>query len=97
MSKTNVFISMIIFSFLFGVTSVIKTQSRVIEKNIYKTERKIKAIRTDLSETELDYSYLSSPNNLTKIIEDLSFVEYVPMDFTKIYMSFKDFMEAQKK
>ncbi|MDC0366714.1 hypothetical protein OAM59_05105, partial [Pelagibacteraceae bacterium] len=72
MSKTKVIISISIFSFLLGVTSVIKTESRVIEKNIYKIEKKIKIIKKDLHESELDYSYLSSPSILSKKIKDLS-------------------------
>ena len=97
MSKTKVIISISIFSFLLGVTSVIKTESRVIEKNIYKIEKKIKIIKKDLHESELDYSYLSSPSILSKKIKNLSFIEYTPMDFSRIYMSYKDFMEVQKK
>lgn len=97
MSKTKVIISVSIFCFLLGAISVIKTQSRIIEKNIYKIEKKIKVIKKDLYESELDYSYLSSPNNLSIAIKDLSLAEYVPMDFSRIYMSYKDFMEAQKK
>jgi hypothetical protein len=97
MSKGKLIISIGIFSILIGTTSVIKTQSRIIEKKIFKTEKKIKIIAKDLHETELDYSYLSTPKNLSTIIKDLSFIDYVPMDFSRIYMSYKDFNEAQKK
>ena len=97
MSKDKLIISIGIFSILIGTTSVIKTQSRIIEKKIFKTKKKIKIIEKDLHETELDYSYLTTPKNLSKIIKDLSFIDYVPMDFSRIYMSYKDFNEAQKK
>ena len=97
MLKINLIISIFIFSILLGITSAIKNQTRIIEKNIYKIDRKIAVIEKDLHETELDYSYLSSPNNLSKKIKDLSFIEYIPMDFSRIYLNYKDFIDSQKK
>ena len=90
-------ISVCIFSILLVTTSIIKNQTRGIEKNIYKIERKIADIRKDLHETELDYSYLSSPNNLSEKIKNLAFIEYIPMDFSRIYLNYKDFTDSQKK
>ena len=97
MPKIKLIISLFIFSILLGITSTIKNQTRIIEKNIYKIDRKISSIQKDLHETELDYSYLSSPNNLSVKIKDLAFIEYVPMDFSRIYFNYKDFLDRQKK
>ena len=97
MSKIKLIILIFIFSILLVTTSVIKNQTRIIEKNIYKIDRKIAVIEKDLHETELDYSYLSSPNNLSKKIRDLAFIDYVPMDFSRIYFNYKDFIDSQKK
>ena len=97
MPKIKLIISLCIFSILLGITSTIKNKTRIIEKNIYKIDRKIVAIEKDLYETELDYSYLSSPNNLSKKIKDLAFIEYIPMDFSRIYLNYKDFTDSQKK
>ena len=97
MSKIKLIISICIFSILLVITSVVKNQTRIIEKNIYKIDRKIAVIEKDLHETELDYSYLSSPNNLSKKIKDLAFIEYIAMDFSRIYLSYKDFTDSQKK
>tara|TARA_X000001036_G_scaffold118988_1_gene112470 strand:- start:133 stop:471 length:339 start_codon:yes stop_codon:yes gene_type:complete len=97
MSKIKLIISIGIFSILLGVTSTIKNKTRIIEKKIYKIDRKIGAIEKDLYETELDYSYLSSPNNLSKKIKDLDFIEYIPMDFSRIYLDYRDFTDSQKK
>ncbi len=97
MPKIKLIISISIFSILLFVTSVIKNQTRVIEKNIYKINKKISAIEKDFYETELDYSYLSSPNNLSKKIRDLSFTDYMPMDFSRIYLNYKDFADSKKK
>ena len=97
MYKIKLIISLSIFSILLGTTSAIKNQTRIIEKNIYKIDRKIAVIKKDLHETELDYSYLSSPNNLSKKIRKLDVIDYVPMDFSKIYLSYKDFQDSQRK
>ena len=64
MPKIKLIVSLFIFSILLGTTSTIKNQTRIIEKNIYKIDRRILAIEKDLHETELDYSYLSSPKIL---------------------------------
>ena len=97
MSKINLIISIFIFSILLGITSAIKNQTRIIERSIYKIDRKISAIEKDLHETELDYFYLSSPNNLSNKIEDFAFIEYMPMDFSRIYLNYTDFTDSQKK
>ena len=97
MPKIKLIISLFIFSILLGITSAIKNQTRIIEKNIYKIDRRILAIEKDLHETELDYSYLSSPNNLSVKIKDLDFIEYIPMDFSRIYLNYRNFLDSQKK
>jgi len=80
-----------------SITSAIKNKTRIIEKSIYKIDRKIVSIEKDLHETELDYFYLSSPRNLSKKIKDLGDVEYMPMDFSRIYLDYRDFTDSQKK
>jgi len=97
MPKIKLIISLCIFSILLGITSAIKNQTRIIEKNIYKIDRKITGIEKDLHETELDYSYLSSPNNLSEKIKDLAFIEYMPMDFSRIYLNYRNFTDSKKK
>ena len=97
MSRVKLIISICIFSILLGVTSTIKNQTRIIEKDIYKIDRRLVFIEKDLNETELDYFYLSSPYYLTKKINNLSYVEYVPMDFSRIYLNLQDFEDSQKK
>tara|TARA_Y100000996_G_scaffold332410_1_gene268699 strand:- start:362 stop:700 length:339 start_codon:yes stop_codon:yes gene_type:complete len=97
MSKINLIISIFIFSILLGITSVIKNKTRTIEKSIYKIDIKIAAIEKDLHETQLDYSYVSSPGYLSKKIKQLAFIEYMPMDFSRIYFSYRDFTDSQKK
>jgi len=97
MPKIKLIISICIFSILLGITSIIKTQTRIIQKNINKIDEKIAFIEKDLHETQLDYFYLSSPDKLSKKIKELAFIEYVPMDFSRIYLSYRDFTNSQKK
>ena len=97
MYKLKVILSISIFSMLLIFTSVIKNKTRVIEQEIKKIDRQIAVNKKDLYETELDYSYLSSPNNLSKKIKELSLIDYIPMDFSRIYFNYKDFIESQKK
>ena len=97
MFQINLIISIFIFSILLGVTSAIKNKTRIIEKSIYKIDKKIAAIEKDLHETQLDYFYVSSPGYLSKKITQLAFIEYTPMDFSRIYFSYRDFTNSQKK
>ena len=97
MSKINLIASIFIFLILLVITSAIKNKTRIIEKNIYKIDRKIAAIEKDLHETHLDYFYVSSPGYLSKKIKQLDFIEYMPMDFSRIYFSYRDFTNFQKK
>ena len=97
MFQINLIISIFIFSILLGVTSAIKNKTRIIEKSIYKIDKKIAAIEKDLHETQLDYFYVSSPGYLSKKITQLAFIEYIPMDFSRIYFSYRDFTDSQKK
>ena len=97
MSKIKLIASLLIFSILLGVTSAIKNKTRTIEKKIYKVDRRILITEKDLHETELDYFYVSSPKNLSAKIEDLSLIEYIPMDFSRIYLNYINFVESQKK
>ena len=86
-----------VFGILLGVTSIIKTQTRIIEKKILKLDKKIAVIKKDLHETQLDYFYVSSPGYLSKKIKQLAFIEYMPMDFSRIYLNYRDFTDSQKK
>ena len=97
MSKIKLIASLLIFSILLGVTSAIKNKTRTIEKKIYKVDRRILITEKDLHETELDYFYVSSPKNLSAKIEDLSLIEYIPMDFSRIYLNYINFVESKKK
>ena len=62
MFKIKIFVSIITFSILLIVTSIIKNQTRETEKKILNLSKIIKIKEKDLNESELDFSYLSSPS-----------------------------------
>ena len=97
MPKFKLFISILIFTLLMIFTSIVKTQTRIIEKNIVKHENKITQIKFSLYEAQLDFYYLSSPENITKQILRYSDEVYFPMDFSRIYLSFDQFTNQSQK
>jgi len=97
MFKKKVFISIIIFSILMFLTALVKTQTRIIEKNINTYQKKISSLKNSLHEAQLDYYYLSSPENLSKKILEYSDEEYTNINFSKIYFSMEEFKQEQKR
>ena len=90
-------ISLIIFSTFMFLTSIIKTQTRLVEKNIFIYKEKIANIENNFHEAQLDFYYLSSPENITKQILRYSDEVYFPMDFSRIYLSFDQFTNQSQK
>ena len=97
MSKLKLIISLGAFAFLISVTSALKNQTRIIEKNILKIDKRIAIIEKDLNETQLDFFHLSSPENLSIKLENLDLVNYAPVDFSRIYLSYNDFINFKNK
>mgnify|MGYP001267874043 CR=1 FL=1 len=97
MLKIKVFISISIFSLLLILTSFIKNETREIEKNIYEKSKTVNSIEKDLFESELDFSYLTSPSIIEQKIEYLDNKEYYPMEFSKIFLDISIFKNLQNK
>ncbi len=57
--------------FIFGIffISIIKNETREIEKNIKNINLKIFDLNADLHEAKLDFNYLSSPMNISILSE----------------------------
>ena len=80
MFKIKIFISILTFSILLIVTSIIKNQTREIEKKIFNLSKVIKIKEKDLNESQLDFSYLSSPfiiHNKIKLIDKEKYVKQI--------------------
>ena len=63
------------------LTSVIKTQSRILEKKIYLLENNIANIKNEIHEAQLDYYYLSSPEFISNKIKEYSNENYNSIEF----------------
>ena len=63
----------LIFFFIFGIffISIIKNETRDIEKNIRNINAKIFTLNTELHEASLDYNYLSSSANISILSEKI--------------------------
>tara|TARA_B100001250_G_C19460126_1_gene639844 strand:+ start:362 stop:691 length:330 start_codon:yes stop_codon:yes gene_type:complete len=97
MFNKKLFISIFIFSIFMIFTSIIKNKTRIIEKNIYSYEKKIVNLKNNLYEAQLDFSYLSSPENLSKNIFEYSNEEYSILSRSRIYQSLDEFLKESKK
>ena len=69
MVKTRLFISLIIFAVMLFCISMVKNKSRIIEKSIELKQKNISSLKNDLYETQLDYFYLSSSENLSNTMK----------------------------
>ena len=97
MFKLKIFLSIIIFSsFLIG-TSFIKNQTREIEKKIFRLNKIIHNQEKNLSELQLDFSYLSSPSIIEMKIENLEQIKYFPIENSKIFSDILSFTDLQNK
>ena len=97
MFKFKILISAGIFSLLLIGTSIIKNQTRELEKNIYNLNKIVNQKEKDLNESELDFSYLSSPLIIEKKVKNLGNFEYFPMDYSKIFLNISSFLKLQNK
>ena len=97
MLKIKFLISIFVFSSLLIVTSVIKNQTREIEKKIYNLRNIILTKEKDFSESQLDFFYLTSPFMIEKKINHLDNHNYIVMEYSKIFLSMTDFMNLDNK
>lgn len=97
MFKIKIFVSVITFSILLIVTSIIKNQTRETEKKIHNLSKIITAKEKDLNESQLDFTYLSSPLIIHDKIKLIDNEKYVTMEYSKIFLSMSSFLDLQNK
>ncbi len=97
MYKLKIFFSVSIFLFLMVGISIIKNETREIDKKIFKISKSINQKDKDLSEAQLDFSYLTSPSKLEEKINHLDSNHYIIMEYSKIFLSISDFINIQNK
>ena len=97
MFKFKIISSILIFTFLLIGTSYIKNQTREIEKKIFSLSKIIHNQEKNLSELQLDFSYLSSPSIIEMKIENLEQIKYFPIENSKIFSDILSFTDLQNK
>ena len=97
MFKIKIIVSVITFSILLIVTSIIKNQTRETEKKILNLSKIIKTKEKDLNESQLDFTYLSSPLIIHDKIKLIDNEKYVTMEYSKIFLSMSSFLDLQNK
>ena len=97
MFKTKLIISITIFISFLVVTSAIKNETRIIEKEIYNLNTKIKIKRNNLNEAQLDFHYLTSPAQIEKKLNLTDFNKYQPIKYSNIYFDINDFIKINNK
>jgi hypothetical protein len=95
--RTKIIISSTIFLILLIVTSIIKNQTRIIEKKLYKLNNKISLKEKDINEAQLDFYFLTSPSQIEKKIKILGYDNYLPIEKSNIFLSLSNFTNIQNK
>ena len=65
MFNKKLVISLTLFSLFMVFTSLIKTETRILEKEITKLQKKIAISENNIYESQLDYFYLTSPKYIS--------------------------------
>ena len=97
MFNSKLFFSLTTFIFFLIITSLIKNQSRIIEKQIKGLNSNIIAKEKNISEAEMEFSYLSSPNKIEKKFNNRDLEKFEPIKHSKIFFDINDFNILEKK
>ena len=97
MFRTKFMISISIFVILLLATSVIKNKTRVIEKQISNLNKIILVKEKNVNEAELDFYYLTSPEQLEKKLNLIGFNNYQPIKYSNIYFNISELTEIKNK
>ena len=97
MFNLKLFFSLAIFTFFLIITSLVKNQSRIIEKKIKVLNSNIIVKEKNISESEMEFSYLSSPNEIEKKFNIRDLEKFEPIEQSKIFYDIHDFNILEKK
>ena len=97
MFRIKIFLSILVFSFLLIGTSLLKNETREIEKKIITLNKIIFIKEKDINETQLDLYYLTSPSIIEKKIEYIGIQKYVSMEYSNIFFNMEDFFNLNYK
>tara|TARA_B100000963_G_scaffold111424_1_gene97007 strand:- start:20926 stop:21264 length:339 start_codon:yes stop_codon:yes gene_type:complete len=89
--STTIFISFLI------LISFIKNESRILEKKILSLNSKILLKEKNLSETQLDFFYLTTPYEIEKKLKVEDIKKFEPIHHSKIFNGIHNFINEEKK
>ena len=96
MFKKSIIISIITFFFLTLTTSVIKNKARNLEKDVLILKKDISILKKQISDAEIDFIYLSNPENLIQHLE-ISKEHYTNFDHSRVFFSINHFISHDSK
>ena len=91
MFNLKLFFSLTVFTLFLIITSLVKNQSRIIEKQIKILNNNITAKEKNISESEMEFSYLSSPNEIEKKFNSKDIKKFEPIKHSNIFYGINDF------
>tara|TARA_Y200000002_G_C22445011_1_gene563840 strand:- start:16 stop:351 length:336 start_codon:yes stop_codon:yes gene_type:complete len=97
MFKSKFIISLTVFIFFLIFTSIIKNETRLIEKKISNLNTNIIKIKKNINEAQLDFFYLSSPAELEEKLNIIGVKNYQPIKFSNIFFNISDFTKIENK
>ena len=97
MFNSKLFFSLAVFTFFLILTSLVKNQSRIIEKQIKGLNINIITKEKNISEAEMEFSYLSSPNKIEKKFNRRDLEKFEPIKYSNIFYDLHDFNTLKKK
>ncbi len=97
MFKTKIVITTTLLIFFLVITSTIKNKTRILEKNIINLNNEIALKEKNLNETQLDFYYLTSPAEIEKRIEIISYKDYQPIVHSKIFLSINELITIKSQ
>ena len=92
MFKKPLVISLSIFFILMFFTSTVKNNSRNLEKKIDQLNKKIAILEYEISDSQTDHVYLSSPEKIKNSVSYFTDKEYYSFDYSRIFFSTDDFL-----
>jgi len=97
MSNRLFIFSLSFICILLAVTSLIKNKTRNLEKDIAKLNKDILILEKQLSDSQTDFVYLSSPEKLNEQLLNFEEKKYISFDHTRIFFSLEHFLRGNFK
>ena len=96
LNKKKIILLLVYVSFFIAIP-IIKNETRLIEKKIQNHKAQIILLEKNLSESYLEFQYLSSPEVLEKKVSKNIDINYNNLNISQIYLNFDKFIKEQKK